>query len=143
VRHEDPELAVFQRYHPELPSRGVLASDRQLERKVRKRRDGSRTVTVELSSGGTEITTYDDRGKLTSQRVEFQGETVQDEETEYDEQGRPRSRTSKGYLDQRVTWSYGDAGAVEIRRQTPSGTTVLGARLENDEWSVLSSRFER
>jgi len=143
TRHEELELEVFKRYHPALPSRRVLSSDRELTRKVKKHRDGSRTVTAKLSSGATEIATYDARGNRTSQKVEFQGETVQQEHTEFDEQGRPRSRTVKGFLDQTVTWDYRDSGTVEIRRRTPSGTTLLLASLDDGEWTVLSSTFQR
>lgn len=143
VRDEELELEVFERYHPALPSRGVLSSERELKRKDKKHWNGSRTVTVELSSGGTEVTEYDADGNRTSRVVEFQGETIQEEHTEVDELGRPRERVARGFLDQRVTWSYGENGEVEIRRVTPSGTTVLGARLENGEWTVLTSRFER
>lgn len=143
TRDEEQELAVFRRYHPALPSRRVLSKDRELRRKVKKHRDGSRTVTANLSSGATEIATYDAQGNRTSQLVEFQGDTVQEEQTEYDERGRPRRRTVKGFLDQTVTWTYDASGAVEIRRRTPSGTTLLLANLDDGEWTVLSSRFER
>jgi YD repeat-containing protein len=143
TRDEELELAVFKRYHPALPSRRVLSSDRELRRKVKKHGDGSRTVTAKLSSGATETVVYDAQGNRTSQLVEFRGDTVQEEHTEYDEHGRPHRRTVEGFLDQTVTWSYGDSGAVEIRRRTPSGTTVLLASLDDGEWTVHSSSFQR
>lgn len=138
------EDAVFRRYHPALPSRDALSANLEVKRKEKKRFNGSRVVTVTLSSGAEETLTYNEEGQLTSRVVEINDNIVQEESTEYDAEGRPLSRFLDGYLDESVAWSYRDSDPIEIKKVTSRGTTWIEADLDAEgRWRVLSSRFER